>query len=458
MLPGTNCAECGVKTCMGFAAELVEKRKKVDDCPAILKPEYEKERENLTKLLTPPVKPIIIGRGDKAIRIGGEEVMYRHERTWYNPFAMIVDVDDRMEEDGLVDRVKWITSYSRIKIGQKISLDGIAVRSRSGDPATFGNAVRLAAENTVYPLVLCTYRPHVMESGLKALDDGNPLLYAATRDNWQEITDLAISYGCPLTICSSDLQEMVELSTRALDRGVGDDQIVLDPVTDALDLESTLGRIALIRRAAIEDEFEPLRFPVLGTPANAWEVEENENDASFMEGTISCALAINAVDAMIYHSVDVWSLMPSMVLRQDIYQDPRNPASIEAELREVGHPDENSPILITANFALTYFTVEADCEGVDCYIYPVDTDGTSVTSAVAGELMTAEKIVDAMKKLKFGEKVRHKTIIIPGEAAVLSGQIELDSGWRVLVGPKDSSGIRDFLSDNWPPKDSPSDE
>lgn len=453
MLPGENCGKCGIKTCMGFAARLIERKKKLDDCPLILSADYEGEREKLTELLTPPVRPIKVGTGDHAFQIGGEEVIYRHERTWYNPTALIIDVDDQMDEDELLERVKWISSYSRVKIGEKLTLDGIAVRCKSGNPDSFRDAVKLVSKNTEYPLVLCSHDPQVLRSGLEVLGDANPLLYAATMDNWQEISDLAIEYGCPMTISSSNLDELTEISTRASDRGVGDDQIVLDPGSDPVNIKGTINRMIELRRAAIEEEFEPLRFPILGVSATAWMAEEDENEAAFMEGTIGCMMLISFADAIILHSTETWSLMPSIVLRQDIYQDPRNPASVEPKLRKVGNPDENSPILITCNFALTYYTVEGDCEGIDCYIYPVDTDGTSVTSSVAGDLMTAKKIVDAIGEHKFGDKVAHRVLVLPGEAAVLSGQVEVDSGWKVLVGPKDSSGIPDFLEDNWPPEE-----
>lgn len=452
LLPGDNCGECGTKTCMGFATELIERRGEVDDCPPMLEPEREDDRKELIELLTPPVRPVKIGKGEDSFTIGGEEVIYRHEKTWYNRPQMIIDVDDEMEKKELIERVEKISEYSRIKIGEVLTYDGIAVRAKSGEPSTFKETVKLVNENTEYSIVLCSFDPKVLESGLEVISDQNPLIYAANMDNWEDVADLAIEYDCPMTISSNNIDELVEMSTRVLARGVEDDQIVLDPGTDPLDLRSTTNKLIKLRRAAIEDEFEPLRFPVLGVPSTAWMVEEDENDAAFMEATIACTLVDNAIDALILHSEEVWSLMPTLILRQDLYQDPRNPANVEPEVMEVGNPDENSPFLITCNFALTYYTVEGDCEGVDCYIYPVDTDGTSVTSAVAGDLMTADKVVDAIEEENFGEIVNHKTLILPGDAAVLSGQIEVDSGWNVMVGPKDSSGIKDFLADNWPPK------
>lgn len=453
LLPGDNCGECGTKTCMGFATELIERRADVVDCPPMTEPKNESQKEELVELLTPLVRPVTIGEGENSFVVGGEDVMYRHEKTWFNPAAMIIDVHDEMDDDELVERVEWVSSYSRIKIGERLSFDGVAVRSKSGDPEAFKQAVELAAENTDYPIVLCSYDPDVLESGLEVIGDSNPLLYAANMDNWEEVADLALEHDCPVTISAGDIDGLIEISTRAKARGLDEDQIVLDPETDPQDLRSTTNKIVKLRRAAIEDEFEPLRHPILGIPATAWVMEDDENEAAFMEGTISCVLTDNAVDALIFHSDEIWSLMPNMVLRQDLYQDPRNPASVDPELHEVGNPDENSPILITSNFALTYYTVEGDCEGIDCYIYPVDTDGTSVTSSVAGDLMTADKVVDAIEEEDFESKVSHKTLILPGDAAVLSGQIEVDSGWNVLVGPGDSSGIKDFLADNWPPEE-----
>lgn len=454
LLPGDNCGECGTKTCMGFATELIERRGEVDDCPPMTEPKYEGEREELIELLTPPVRPVKIGVGEDAFEIGEEEVMYRHEKTWYNRPPMIIDVDDEMKEEELVERVKEISEYSRIKIGEVLTYSGIAIRAKSGDPSTFKETVKTVEENTEYPLVLCSFDPEVLESGLEVVGDQNPLIYAAREDNWEDVADLALEYDCPMSISSNDIDGLVEISTQALARGVEDDKIVLEPGTDPLNLRSTTNKLVKLRRAAIEDEFEPLRFPVLGVPSTAWMAEEDENDAAFMEATVACSLVGNSIDALILHSDETWSLMPTLILRQDLYQDPRNPASVEPELQKVENPDENSPILITTNFALTYYTVEGDCSDVGgVYIYPVDTDGTSVTSSVAGDLMTADKVVDAIEEEGFEDKVSHKTMILPGDAAVLSGQIEVDSGWNVMVGPRDSSGIPDFLADNWPPEE-----
>jgi acetyl-CoA decarbonylase/synthase complex subunit gamma len=68
---------------------------------------------------------------------------------------------------------------------------------------------------------------------------------------------------------------------------------------------------------------------------------------------------------------------------------------------------------------------------------------------VAGRKLTAEKIAETLKASGLAEKVKHRKLIIPGKASRLSSEIEEQSGWHVLVGPKDSSGIPGFLQDNW---------
>ncbi len=67
--------------------------------------------------------------------------------------------------------------------------------------------------------------------------------------------------------------------------------------------------------------------------------------------------------------------------------------------------------------------------------------------------MTAESIANAIKSSNIEEKIKHRTLIIPGMAARLKGEIEDETKWDVIVGPRDSSGIPGFLEDEWEGKD-----
>ncbi|MCK4668585.1 acetyl-CoA decarbonylase/synthase complex subunit gamma, partial [Candidatus Bathyarchaeota archaeon] len=182
---------------------------------------------------------------------------------------------------------------------------------------------------------------------------------------------------------------------------------------------------------------------------------------AWREAYISATLINRYADILIIHSLDGWSQLPVVILKFNIYTDPRKPISVDAELYTFGKPDEMSPVMLTTNYALTYFTVESDLKkfGGNYYLIVADTEGISVESAVAGRYLTAESIAETVKKSGVAEKVRHKHLIIPGMAARLSGETENEmenvglTGWRVMVGPRDISGIAKFLEKNWPPKE-----
>jgi acetyl-CoA decarbonylase/synthase complex subunit gamma len=162
-------------------------------------------------------------------------------------------------------------------------------------------------------------------------------------------------------------------------------------------------------------------------------------------------LIVRYADLLIMHSDEGWALLPNVILRQNIYTDPRKPVAVEPGVKTFGGPDENSPVLMTTNFALTYYTVASDIEsaGIDCYLIVVDTEGLAVDCSVAGRKLTADKVAETLRKTKIEEKVKHRKLIIPGKAARLSGEIQELSRWKVLVGPQDSSGIPSFLREQW---------
>jgi acetyl-CoA decarbonylase/synthase complex subunit gamma len=186
-----------------------------------------------------------------------------------------------------------------------------------------------------------------------------------------------------------------------------------------------------------------------------WNGEEISEDVlKWREAVTASMLLTRYADVLIMHSLDGWVLLPQLIWRFNIYTDPRKPVSVEAGIREYGNPDRDSPVLVTSNYALTYFTVESDIKAanLDCYLVVIDTGGLSVESAVAGRNLTPDSIAAALKDYNVGLLVNHTTLIIPGLAARISGDTEEASGWSVLVGPKDSSGIPHYLKDRWPVK------
>lgn len=453
LLPRTNCKECGEENCMAFATKLVNREVSLEQCPPLLKKENEKVYNQLWEMLKPPIKEVTIGAGKDAIKVGGKYVMYRHEFTYTNPTAIAIDVTDEMSADELLERVKRTQQFSYLYIGQTLKLNMIAVRSVSNDPEKFKAAVKKVVENTTLPLVLCSFDSKVLEEGVMAAPKARPLLYAATKENWRDMAELALMHDCPLAVFApNDLKLLRSLSKTLTEYGVQD--LVLDPGTlPGEGLADTINNFTMIRRAATKRGDELLGFPLIGTPITAWmeNADTPEQIANWNEAYLAATLVDRYADILIMHSTEGWVLLPNVVLRQNIYTDPRRPVAVEPGLRTIGTPDENSPVMFTTNFALTYYTVESDIEsaGVSSYLLVVDSEGIAVDCAVAGRKLTADKVAEAIKEAKIEEKVKHRKLIIPGKAARLSGEIEETSSWEVLVGPRDSSDIPKFLKEKW---------
>jgi acetyl-CoA decarbonylase/synthase complex subunit gamma len=454
LLPMTNCKECGEENCMAFATKLVNREASLNQCSPILQEKHRPAFDKLWEILKPPVREVTIGSEGHQLKIGGKYVLYRHEFTYANPTAIAIDVTDDMPEDQLLSRLKRVEEYTYRYIGQDLKLNAIAVRCASDDPKTLAKAVKTIVSNSNLPIIICTTNPEAAEAGLAAASGKRPLLYAANTSNWKSMAELSLMYQSPLVASAPEgLDELRSLVRTLGAYGVQD--IVLDPGTfPGEGMGTTIANFSTIRFAACKHDDELFGHPIMGIPLVAWTSEgELPEITKWNEAYLTSLLIARYADIMIVHSLDGWALLPNLVLRQNLYTDPRKPVAVEPGMRVLGKPNVNSPLLATSNFALTYYTVAADIEsfGLDCYLMVVDSEGLSVESAVAGRKLTAEKFSQALEQHNAKDKVNHKNLIIPGRAARLSGEIEEVSGWKVLVGPLDSSGIQKFIREKWNP-------
>jgi acetyl-CoA decarbonylase/synthase complex subunit gamma len=461
-LPGTNCGDCGEKTCLAFASLLKERKKTLEECTPLREARYSEKVRQLAELLAPEIREVEIGMGARALKLGGEDVMHRHELTFFNRTALAYDVWDTLDANELRARVEGITNWRKFYVGDFLTVDAVAVRSVSCDPGTFAACVKAVAENTDLPLVLCSFDATMLEAGLTGVTDRKPLLYAANTANWKEVLELARRYSVPVTLFSPDLDKLTSLAVTFSSAGVED--IVLDPGTSPAGegLAGTFSRLVRLRRAGIVDGNKNVAYPLMAVPMTAWliygegggEDEEDALDASYWEAMLAALGSIKYADILILHSIAPHSLIAERTLLANLYTDPRRPVSVAPGFREVGTPTADSPLFLTTNFALTYYTVESDLSSnkIDSYLMVVETDGIGVEASVAGGQLTAELIRDALESSEAEKKVHHKTLVIPGLAARLSGETEDVTGWDVLVGPRDSGRIPGWMEGNWPPK------
>ncbi len=449
-LPKTNCGLCEQKTCMAFASSLIDRKVRVTDCPPLLEAAHNQQRRQLEDLMRPPVRQVLIGTQDNGVLVGGEEVVRRHELTYYNKTALAVEVSDELTPEQISERAKAIAATRFERVGDVLTLDLIALRCASGDPTRFAEAAKLCSA-TGMPLVLCSLNPKELEGALAEVGSSRPLLYAAEEDGWEAMSSLAVSHGCPLVVSSGSPDRLADTVIKVRSAGVTD--IVLDPGTDPRPggLGSTIRNFTRLRIAAIEDEQEVVGYPLMGVPATTWMAEGDDAEKSLREAMITSALISRYADLLVVKTMEPWAQLAFLTLRQNIYTDPRKPVAVQAGLKEYGSPDGRSPLLLTTNFALTFYTVESDIQAgnVSCYLMVVDTEGIGVQSSVAGGQLDAKKVAEAIEKFGVKTRIEHRTLIIPGMAARLKGDIEDATGFDVLVGPRDSSSIQAFLEKKW---------
>jgi acetyl-CoA decarbonylase/synthase complex subunit gamma len=434
LLPKTNCGDCGVPTCLAFAMKIAQKQAAIEQCPHVT----DEAKAALGAAAAPPMATVTIGAGDRALSIGGETVLFRHEETFYRPPGIAVELCSALPPDELAARVNEIAALKFDRVGRTYGVDMLALR-QEGSSDEFATAAGIVAENTDMPVILVSDDPAAMTVAADRLPGRKPLLYAATAQNLDEMAAVAGEKNCVLALrANGDLSELLTLSERAQAAGVKD--LVLD--SGAASLSAILAHQTAIRRACLRKKVRPLGYPTI--------VFATQDDPSFalMAGiTAICKYA----GIVVLNSADPEALLALITARLNIYTDPQKPIQISSGLYRVGEPNENSPVLVTTNFSLTYYTVEGEVAAskVPAWIVVVDTEGTSVMTAWAADKFTPEIIAQTVKQCNVEENVSHRRLVIPGGVAVLKGKLEEESGWDVIVGPREATGIPKFLKTSW---------
>jgi len=433
LLPKTNCGECGVPTCLAFAMNLAGGKAELAACPHI----SEEAKAQLSEASAPPIRPVAIGVGDKALTIGGETVMFRHEKRFENPCGFALLISDNMDDAEVDARLKKLKTLQFERIGLTLRPDLVAIKSDSGDSSKFEALVNKAKQNTDYGIILMSDNPDILSAGVKACADRKPLLYAATKDNLTAVADLAKEHSCPVAAKASDLEELIQLTTKLTEAGIKD--IVLD--SGSRTLRQAFEDQIVIRSAALTKKFRPLGFPTIVFPAEM-------TDDPRKEALIASVFVAKYGGIIVLSDFHGESLFPLLVERLNIYTDPQRPLMTEEGIYDIGGPDENSPMLLTTNFSLTYFIVSGEIEAskAPARLLVMNTDGLSVMTAWAAGTFVGDNIATFVKKSGIMDKVKHHKLIIPGYIAMESGGIEDElKDWEIQVGPREAAHIPAYL-------------
>jgi len=430
-LPKTNCKDCGFPTCLAFAMQLAAKKVELDKCPHMT----EEGKAALQSASAPPIKLITIGEGEKKIEVGNETVLFRHEETFYHETGIAIMVSDSLGEADLIEKVKSINSKSYERVGFTINVNLVVLKNDSGDVATFARAAEIAQNVSQMPLILMTENTEAMKAAAEKIKDKKPLLHGITVDNIDSMAAVAAEMNLPVVV-SAPADDLPELAKKVQDLGARD--LILEPMVDGL--ASTLEILTRLRRAQLKKNLRVVGFPLL--------VNAVDTDEPYMEtNRAACYIAKYASIIIISHDED-WQLLSLLTVRQNIYTDPQKPVQVRQGIWKVGEPGPDSPVLVTTNFSLTYYTVEGEVSAsrVPAYILVVDTEGTSVLTAWAAEKFTVEMISELLNQEDgIKDKVSHRKVIIPGLVAVMTAKLKEESGWDVLVGPREAMGIPKFL-------------
>jgi acetyl-CoA decarbonylase/synthase, CODH/ACS complex subunit gamma len=434
LLPKTNCKKCGKPTCLAFAMQLAQKKAKLEDCPCA----SDEAKESLSAAAAPPMRKITFGTGDSAVLAGQETVLFRHDEKFYSPTIVAVTVSDKLTGDDLQKRIETVSALQFERVGCKIGVRAIAVINDSGDAGTFAAAAAKADEASDLALILCSGSADAMAAAVAKTAASKPLIAAATADNAEAMAKIAKDNKCPIVAKAGSLKDMVDLTEKLAALGVED--IVLS--FDGMTLEQELRSLTEARVLSLRKVFRPLGYPTLSVVS--------EGDAA-EQSAAGIALACKYSGIVVVDTVEPFALLPMLTAVMNVFSDPQKPIQVEPKLYEIGEVDENSPVIFTTNFSLTYYTVESDVEAarIPCYIIVVDTEGTSVLTAYSGDKLNEKAVADSITKLGVEDKVKHRKLIIPGYVAVMSGKLEEATGWEIMVGPRESSMLAKYLQEVW---------
>lgn len=426
MLPKTNCKDCEFPTCLAFAMQLAAGKVELEKCPHI----SEEVKEALSEASQPPILKVEIGAGNDSFIVGEETVMFRHDRTFVNQNAFAVTIEDDMDSGSIEETVKDVNAIAYERVDQILKVDAICIKNKSKNIDRFLKVAGDVATLTKKPLILVSKDPEILKSAADMFKENKPLIHAATADNIDFFIALGKETGCPIAVVTGKMRE------------AGIKNLVID--IGSRDFKGDFYNQIILRMAAIKQKNRLFGYPTIVFPGEM-------TDDPLKETLIASIFVAKYSSIIVLSNASHQNIFPLMVYRQNIYTDPRRPMQVEQKIYEIGSPDENSPVLITTNFSLTYFIISGEVESskVPSWLLVMDVEGQSVLTAWAAGKFVPELIAQFVKKSGIAEKVKKKEIVIPGYVAQLQGELEdeLGDGWKVVVGPREAGEVLKFLKE-----------
>ena len=434
LLPKTNCKKCGMPTCLAFAMQLAQKKAKLDKCPDV----SEEAKQLLAAAAAPPMRLVKFGSGDNQVQAGQETALFRHEDKFYNSTVLAATISDKLTGTELNKRIEAINALKFERIGIKIGVKAIAVINESSSADAFAAAAAAVKNQSKLAIILVSDSPQAIGAAVSKTSGAIPLIASVKMDTVEAIAKIAKENNCPVVAKANSIKAISELSEKIKAQGVEDIVLTLDE----MNLRDQMFNLSRMRVLSLKKVFRPLGYPVISF------VKGGSCDR---QAAIATSLICKYSNIVVVDTVEPGAWLAMLTAVMNIYSDPQKPVQVEPKIYPVGEPNENSPLLFTTNFSLTYYTVESDVEAgrVPSYILVVDTEGTSVLTAYSGDKLNEKTVAEAMKKFGAENLVKHRKLIIPGYVAVMSGKLEEATGWEIMVGPRESSMLPKYLQEVW---------
>ena len=428
--PKKNCKECGSPTCMAFCMKVAQGAASIDKCPYF----SDDAKAMLNEQTAPPMKTISVG----SHKLGGETVLFRHEKTLVNKNLYAVPVCTCMSDEEVDAKLAEMAKVDYERIGERMYVEFLFVRNAGSDAEKYAALVKKAAA-TGRDLVLECWDVECAKAAL-AVAGKNVILDGATPDNWEAMNEVATAAGVVLGVWAENLSDLYDTVKKL--EAKGNKNLVLD-VTGKTAKE-TLANAVLVRRTALKDGDRSFGYPSI------------VNVAKLAKGDAHLQTAYAAMFTEKYASIIVMENMtyaqalPLYGLRQNIFTDPQKPMKVESKIYPLNGADENSPCALTVDFALTYFLVSGELERSNQPVNLIITDasGMSVLTAWAAGKFSSTTVKKTFEDLDIENKIKNRTLIIPGKVAVMKGEIqEKLPGWNVVVGPTEAVQLPKYMKD-----------
>jgi len=434
--PKKNCKECGSPTCMAFCMKVAQGAVSIDKCPYF----SEEAKASMSEASAPPMKTIKVGTGESEFALGGETVLFRHEKTFVNRTRYAVCLSTDMDEALVAAKLEEIPKVDYERIGERMYVEMISVEAGAGATAESYTALVEKAMGLNRVLILDVQDPEIAKAALAKCKDGKPILNGATPANYEAMNAVATENGVVLGVVGATLDEIYD-TLAALEK-LGNKNLVFNVPTDSL--KNAYAAAVQMRRAAIKDTNRTCGYPSI------------VNAAKIAKGDAHMQAALLSLFTMKYGSIIVVEQMtyaeanPLYGLRQNVFTDPQKPMKVQPGIYPINGGDENSIVLTTVDFALTYFVVSGELErsGVPCNLVISDAGGLSVLTSWAAGKFSSSSIAKYFQEIDADNKFKNHKLCIPGKVAVLKGELEAKMpGWEIIVAPREAVQLVKFLKD-----------